>query len=194
MGIKIEGTDEGTRVVVRVEGLGRRGHHAVGKDPEETIAEFKEIYWRFCERFDWDDLEPERDADQQARPPAKPAQKSEIEKLDFPTRALSAFESEGIKTLSAIPRDKQSLTKLEGMGDKTAQDVLDVIWKSGESMQLEDPFIGKLELSGRAFSALWRNGIKRLSQIPDSKDAISKIDGCGATTAKEIIEKVQRYR
>lgn len=194
MGIKIEGTDEGTRIVVRVEGLGRRGHHAVGKDPEEAIKEFKEIYWRFCQRFDWDELEPEREVQQQNRPPIKPAKKNELEKLNFPSRALSAFDSEGIKALSAVPRDKQSLTKLEGMGEKTAQDVLDVIWKSGESMQLEDPFIGKLELSGRAFSALWRNGIKRLSQIPDSKDAISEIDGCGATTATEIIEKVQKYR
>jgi DNA-directed RNA polymerase alpha subunit len=103
-------------------------------------------------------------------------------------RARNALLRNGIEFVADIPSSMAKLLKLEGMGKKSAESIIEFLNSPSCDPTTSDMRIIDLPLSNRAKNALTREGYVLQSEVPKKKSKLLKIKGMGSKSADEILE------
>lgn len=103
-------------------------------------------------------------------------------------RARNALLRNGIDMVADIPSSMSKLLKLEGMGQKSAESIIEFLNSPSCDPSTTDMRIVDLPLSNRAKNTLTRAGYVLQSEVPKTKTKLLELKGMGQKSAKEILE------
>lgn len=121
---------------------------------------------------------------------------SDIDVLNLAYKGTKALKKAGINSIGQLLDCTEiELIDMDKIGPKTIKEVSDKLQMMGLQLRQipkKDNDIARLNLSLRAYNALRRGGISKISQLSDIND-LSKIKGIGERIAEEIKEKLKEY-
>lgn len=121
---------------------------------------------------------------------------SDIDVLNLAYKGTKALKEAGINSIGQLLDCTEiELIDMDKIGLKTIKEVSDKLQMMGLQLRQipkKDNDIARLNLSLRAYNALRRGGISKISQLSDIND-LSKIKGIGERIAEEIKEKLKEY-
>lgn len=116
-----------------------------------------------------------------------------VDNLKLSSRPLNALKKNRIYTLDDIPKTKQSLLKLESMGNKSADEILEVLGRIGltnKPKPVSRTNIKSTRIPKNIQNILVENGISYLEEVPKDVKILLKMKGMGRVKINKLLASI----